>query len=128
MNYHMIEKKIYYLLLYVFILSSIIFNLLYINIGFLYLFKLIIFLFTLILVVIKFNKILILIKILTLMNIMGIIFQFISIYIKFILNQKNLYTSIDFLISILSFFISFYLFLESKKHLTKPYLQSFKHH
>jgi hypothetical protein len=113
-----ISNKIYKITLYFFLTYGLLLNLLLFNLNIVPILKLSLGITALILLIIKHEKVKIITQIILSMSILGILLQVISILIKFGINEKLNYGSIDYISMLVILIVSIYLFIGSRKYIT----------
>jgi hypothetical protein len=114
-----ISNKLFNLIVYVFLIYGIIANLLMLKVDISSIIKLVIGVIVFVLFLIKHEKFKLFIQIISVLSIVSVILQVISIIIKIGINEKPTYGIIDYILMLIIFIISVYLFVGSKKYINK---------
>ena len=126
MKTNIIKSRVYIFLTYIFLISSIFLNIYYV-INIISKLKLLLFIISLVLLIIKSKYFISIFRLIIILNLIGISFIFISIIIRFLTNEKIDYLNFNIFLMVISFSISFFLLIGSKKYLSK-YLESIDPH
>jgi hypothetical protein len=113
-----ISNKFYLVVVYIFLIYSLLINLITFSFDFFTIVKLFLIVLTTLLVFIKHIKLKLGLQIITVMNIIGSILVIISLFIKFGIDNKLSRSLIDIIYIIFDLIVSFYVFFGTKRFLS----------